>query len=87
MKYFLVIVLIFVSINIFAHDFTWGQSRQQLINKNGTPDSYNDLNNLYILTYRHATFIRNYMFSSDGLIYVQDFYRPFFDPSKVLIFI
>ena len=81
MKHILSItILFFLSFNLYGHDFIWGERIERLIEKNGSPDLYEDyLNNgsLINLTYNLPAYIRTYTFTNRQLVGVMDVYGPF----------
>ena len=81
MKKLMVLCLCLISVNIYAHDFIWGVNLQKFITENGKPYRRNELQNInhIILSYKYATFERNYMFINNSLAGVQDMYGTFTD--------
>ena len=79
MKKLIIIVLIFISSNLFAHDFVWGVNLNNFIRETGEPYRINDLSsmNRIVLIYRFTTFDRSYIFNNNILSNVQDLYGPF----------
>jgi hypothetical protein len=80
MKYVFLTILLFLSSNLFSHDFIWGERIDKFIEKNGSPDIYEDFNNdglVITLTYNYSTYKRTCYFANRQFATVIDEYGPF----------
>ena len=80
MKYVYLTVLLFISSNVFCHDFIWGERVERFIERNGSPDKYEDYNNdglVISLIYNNSTYKRTCFFVNRQFAAVIDEYGPF----------
>jgi len=84
-KYHAFIIFLFIiSGNLFAHDFIWGENMSQFIDDYGKPYQIFEEGNIISMFYLYPIFTRIYIFSTNGLIGVDDEYGPFYDITEAM---
>jgi len=75
MKFILFSFLLFLSCNVFCHEFIWGERLEKYIEKNGSPEIFEDQKNdgkLICLTYNYPTYKRECYFANKQLVGIME---------------